>query len=209
MTTQSEKDLTIEELMELLKQGKVKIQILKNFEFNRFSYLAERLLKRVTQSSDNDAEGDLIAVVLLQATALECFLNDKLIQYSRETFGKGSKNIAEGMLSGSTRSKIFRIVPIMSGSTKILDVESDTVKILLNLIKTRNKIAHTTEYYRDEFEDYGKRALEPSFTSTINLEQCEKYQKALQMFITAIWDGSIDKKWQHELIINAIPDNEE
>ena len=179
MTSQSEQDLTIEEAVELLKQGKAKIQILKIFEFNRFIYLADCLLKRVTKSGDDDAKGDLIAVILLQATALECFLNDVLIHFSRKAFGKGNKQIAEGLLGGSIRSKIFRVVPVLSGSTKTLDAESESVKCLLNLVKTRNKIAHTTEFYRDEFEDFEKRLLEPSFSGTLSIEQCEKYQAAL------------------------------
>ncbi len=209
-TDKLDHELTLEEAIELVMQGKAKLQVLKHFEFGRFSYLADRLLSRVTECNDDDAEGDLIAVILLQAAATECFLNDVLIHYTREAFGKGSKFIAEGMLGGSTRSKIYRVVPLLSRSTKVLDTESESVQNILNLIKTRNRIAHTTEYYCDDFEDFEKRSQEAPLTSTLSLEQCKKYQAALNTFISAIWNGPIEESpWQHALIKDAVPDEEE
>jgi hypothetical protein len=203
-------DPSLKKLIKKIEKGETKLKLLKRFEFGYFEYLSDRILSQVKTANDEDNKGNLIAVILLQSAALECFLNDVLIHFARETFGKGSKAIAEAFIAGSGRSKIFRVVPILSKATKILDAESKQVKDLLTLIKIQNNISHTTEHYLDEFHNYDKRIDEPLLTDTLNIKQCQQYQKSLNEFICAVWNGPIENPpWQHKLIKDAESDKDD
>ena len=200
-------EISWEKLFALLEAGKARLVPVKYFGHNRLKYLADRLLKGVADSCDEDAEGDLIAVVLLQAASLECFLNDVLIDHAREAFGKPSRKIAEGFISGSVKAKLYRVVPIVSNGRKTLDLEAREIQIIHSLIAARNRLAHTTEHYLDESENCLERPQKSQFARTLTIKQCQDFSSALDELFYAVWNGPIEiPPWQHGLIRDAAPE---
>ena len=200
-----------EELARLLSQGKAKldIQTLKYFEYGWFSYLSKKQLELAEKEVEEDRITYLVPAILLQVTSLECFLNDVIIEFSRESFGKGNRELASSFLQGSIRSKIIRIVPLLSNSLKVLDLNSSCVQNLFEMITTRNKIAHTVEYYTDEFPDFEERSRSGPIAQILQIDHCQRYQQSINNFYSAVWNGPIESpKWQHEIIHNAEPDHD-
>lgn len=202
-----DEDISFEELMGYIGQGRINISVLKYFEFGSYSYFSKKLIEDYEKDMDKDLHPP-IHIILMQVATLECFLNDMFIHYARKAYGKEASRIAEGLLSGSLRSKIYRIVPILSRGEKTLDLDSKIINKLLNLIKTRNKLVHVAEFYQDDKPTYSKKKGERPFSHTITPKHCHEYQEALDEFIFAVWNGPItDPPWQHVIIKDAKPED--
>jgi hypothetical protein len=191
------------EVIELALEGKVQLnfKVLKSFRFGNLLYHADNMLKMPTDDEDVHL-GFLYAAILFQAAALECFLNDEFIEYAEQKYGAEGQAIAESLISGSMRSKINRIVPILTQGKKRLDLASKTVQSIFEMLKERNKIAHTVEHYRHheagEYQD-----------DKPTLEQCQRFGAALNMFIAAIHNSRIRNSWENPLFKEGVAEDGE
>lgn len=183
----------------------------KRFQFVALRDLAHDLLDRAVEADkqkDEDEYSDLVAVVLLLTASLECFLNDMLIAHSHNAYGEDYKQVAEGFLGGSLRSRLLRLIPIASKSQKRLDHGHHAVGFLLQLIKTRNRLSHTVEYYVDSppWEDVEDQPLGKS----LSFEICSHYAESLDNYFAAVLSGMYvlkgRKPWGHEMVLDGKPD---
>ena len=222
MTAMSGKPPTVEEpilMVPLIEMktggrsegGKLAIAHQKKFTFGPLRDLAHDLLKR---SADADKEkgpddySDLVAVVLLLVASLEAFVNDMLITQARRDYGKDYKQVAEGLLGGSFRSRLLRIIPVASRGQKCLDLGHHKMGLVLKLIKTRNQLAHSKEYYVENPTGEGTEEGTPG--ESLTLEECVNYADAVDSYFAAVLSGTMvlegRSPWEHELVADAEPE---
>ena len=193
-------------------EGNVRIAHQKRFAFGALRDLAHDLMERSEEADKEknaDDYSDLVAVVLLLAASLESFVNDMLIALAHRDYGKDYKQIAEGLLGGSIRSRILRIIPVASRGLKRLDTGHNTIGLVFKLIKTRNQLAHTNEYYIENtsWDD----ATVPPLGKALRLDECTNYAAAVDTYISAVLSGMLvlqgNTPWEHELVVDAEPEH--
>lgn len=199
-------EVSLEDIARALVEEKADFEVLKHFEFASLEGLADDLLRSYSPGTCGGATHPPLHVVLIQAAALECFLNDVFIHYARTEYGEDSIHLGPYLISGSFRSKLHRVVPTLSKGTKILDKNSKVVKYLEELITTRNRISHTTEYYTDlpKGQKRRRRSLKP-FAQTVTTKRCEQFQKALREFTSAVWNGP---PWSGDFFKDPTPEED-
>lgn len=197
------------------EQGKLRLLYQKNYEFSYLRTLTHDLFAR-SRNADRDKEKDeysyLVAVVLVLTASLECFVNDILIEHAHNAFGGDYRQIAEGFISGSLRSRILRIVPITSSCKKRLNVGHHLVGVLFELLKVRNAIAHSAEYYIDNPK--WDAASSATAARTLSRRKCALYARAVDAYFAAVLskntvliEGERPKPpWKHPLISDAVPE---
>jgi len=166
--------------------GTVVFKDRKWYQAERLRALAGDLLERALEADkekDDEEYSDLVAVLFVLAASLECFLNDMLIMHAYRYHGSEYKAVAEGLLGGSIRSRILRIIPLVTRDRCRLDQGNASVGTLFELIKARNRIAHTTDYYEETPRelDEGK----PSGKSITHVA-CVRYAEAVDAFFVAV-----------------------
>jgi hypothetical protein len=200
-------ELSLKNIIQALTDKSANIKVIKHFDFGSLEAFAEVLLKSYQPNSDFGAFHPPLHIVLIQAVALECFLNDMFIHHARVEYGEDSKYLGPAFISGSFRSKLYRLIPTISKGEKILDQRSTIVKNLEKLITIRNRIAHTAEYYTDYSEDKpSKRSSQKPFIQTINKKQCEVFQKTLQTFTCGVWNAP---PWSGEFFKDPTPESDD
>jgi hypothetical protein len=171
--------------------------------------LADALLEAAEEEDEakhEDEYSHTLAVILLLVASLECFVNDMLIQLARRKFGADYKPVADGFLGGSLRSRILRIVPIASSCTKRLDQGHHQMGCVFELIKVRNRIAHTVEYYCEDVS-FDEVIAEQDDYRAVTRETCSRYSEAVRAFLAAVLGGMMvlegNRPWDNDLIIDA------
>lgn len=86
-----------------------------------------RILNKLhTEYQDEEKKKYLIApYTVMCAAALECCLNDSLIDHARELWKDDYKDFADAYLSMSLRTKLEMIVPVLTGNRYRINKESD------------------------------------------------------------------------------------
>lgn len=183
----------------------------KTFPFAPLRELAHDLLVRVEDGDKRkgfDEYSDLVAVIILLVASIEAFVNDMLIYMARRDYGKKYKQISEGLLGGSLRSRLLRIIPIASKGRKRLNTEHNIVGVIFNLVKTRNKLVHSTEYYVENIS--WEEAYDVPLGKALTLEQCSNYAGAVDAYFGAVLSGLFVIKgktpWDNELVLDAEPE---
>jgi hypothetical protein len=184
--------------------GKVVVEHHKSFQAVHFQNLAQDIMDRSAEADTGkgvDEFSDLVAVVILLVTSLECFLNDELISHAHIHYGKEYRAIAESLLGGTLRSRVLRVVPVTSKSRKRLSQGHHEIALLFELISLRNSIVHAADYFVD-----GDKT-DPPLPKTITLERCTEYANALDEFFAAVLSGthvvSGQTPWDNKLIEDA------
>ena len=93
---------------------------------------------------DND-RGRLHTVpfLLTVASALECSLNDHIIQHYGDSFEEEySKLLIPGLLSMTLKGKLLNIVPLLTGNKYMINTGHKVYQLLSELIKLRNSLVH-------------------------------------------------------------------
>ncbi len=196
-----------EEIARALTAEGAEVEVLKHFEFASLGCLAEDLLDTYDEDSAEGASHPPTHVVMVQAASLECFLNDVLIHHARVEYGEDAQHLGPAFISGSFRSKLYRVVPTLSKGTKILDSVSEVARRLEDLISTRNRVTHTTEYYSSPADSPKKkrRRLKP-VTQAVTKRRCQRFQLALRDFTSAVWNAP---PWDAEFFKDPEPETKD
>ncbi len=88
-----------------------------------------------------------VPFVLTCAAALECSLNDHIIEHYTDTYGEHGKLQIPGLLSVTLKGKLLNIVPLLTSNKFIINIEHKIYQILAELIKTRNRLVHNKSSY--------------------------------------------------------------
>jgi len=101
----------------------------------------------------NKKESQLHTVpfILTTASALECTLNDHIIEFYYKNYNEeNAKLLTKGLLSMSLRGKLENIISILTFNKYIINTNHKVYQILIELIKTRNNLVHN----KSDFEIY-------------------------------------------------------
>ncbi len=118
---------------------------LRHFHGQYHTYLEILSWYRSEIGWDFDSEKNTIHTVpfiLTCAAALECSLNDHIMEYYTDTYGEHGKLQIPGLLSITLKGKLLNIVPLLTSNKFIVNTEHKTYQILADLIKTRNRLVH-------------------------------------------------------------------
>lgn len=88
-----------------------------------------------------------VPFLLTTAAALECSLNDHIINHYTKTFGKNAGLLIPGLLSMTLKGKLLNIVPLLTSNKYILNIENLIYQRLSELIKLRNRFVHNKSDY--------------------------------------------------------------
>jgi len=131
----------------------------------------------------------LIPFVLTCAAALECMLNDAIIEHTIYIFGQENyRRFADALMAIPLRGKLDYIVSLASNNEFLIRQESTTYQQLASLITTRNKLTHNKsfpyELNTEEPENILKmevpRELVEQLEPNINFDYCESSLLALK-----------------------------
>jgi len=128
----------------------------------------------------------IIPLVLTLCASLEANLNDWIIIDCFEKHGPDHyKKLAEGYMSVPLSKKLRIAVSVMTDNSFQLKEESDIVRVLDELIATRNKITHAQAYFRvlDAWEiEQDRRHTPKHVLLSLTVKQCRSFQRALRAF---------------------------
>jgi hypothetical protein len=92
-----------------------------------------------------------------------------------------------------------------------LDTGHHAVGLLFGLIKSRNRLAHTVEYYVER-PSWDRDSAAP-LGQTLTHEECAAYAAAVDTYFGAVLSGPPvlkgRKPWNHQLVVDAEPEREE
>jgi hypothetical protein len=111
---------------------------------NSYLEALEDLLSSLIHSEPlQPKSSQFIPFLITSAAALECLLNDALIQYAWYITGLNATNsFATSLMSMSLRSKLNSIVTLISRNRFAIRHDSPMYQQLIRLIKTRNQLMH-------------------------------------------------------------------
>lgn len=134
----------------MTKTKKITIHLKRSLAPKYFAAL-KKMEASITKGKSSD-EPSFIPFMVTCAAALECLLNDHLIEYSFEMFGPDNyRRFAKAMLSINLRGKLDCIIPLLSGNKFIIRKDSQTYQQLARLITIRNNLMHNKNFL-EEFE---------------------------------------------------------
>ncbi|MBS9812034.1 MULTISPECIES: phosphatidylinositol kinase [Vibrio] len=91
-----------------------------------------------------------VPFILTLAAALECSLNDHLIEHFDDEFGDSSKQLLPGLLSMNFKGKLINIVPTLTQYKYKLNTNHKVYALLVELIKLRNSLVHNKSDYDEK-----------------------------------------------------------
>lgn len=108
-----------------------------------------------------------VPFILTTASALECSLNDHIIEYYNKSFNEEhAKLLTRGLLSMTLRGKLENIVSLLTSNKYIINTNHKVYQLLIELIKLRNNLVHNKSSFElhEAFvkeNDEGKPYIEP------------------------------------------------
>ena len=143
---------------------------LKRFKKNYITYLNILSGYRARSGwffSKGKEEIDTVPFLLTVASAMECCLNDHIIEFYNSQFDeKHAKLLIPGLLSMTLKGKLLNIVPLLTQNEFIINTDNKVYQLLVDLIKLRNGLVHNKSDYEiheaqivDDID--GKRHLVP------------------------------------------------
>ncbi len=136
-----------------MKTNKVTIRTFQE-RYNTYLKLLLDLRHEMGWFFDSSHKANILTVpfILTLAAALECSLNDHLIEYFDDEFGDNSKQMLPGLMSMNFKGKLINIVPILTKYKYKLNTEHKVYALLVELIKLRNNLVHNkSDYDTHEF----------------------------------------------------------
>lgn len=189
---------SLNEVLAAIQQGQATFQVEKYFHFAVLHSAADRLLANAAESQSRI---DLVPVIFLQAAALECLVNDLVIDWCQRQYGVNGRSITECLLDGSVKSRLLRIVPLFTHGRLVLDSQAPSIKSATRLILFRNRLVHMTEYFAEAPSATVNR---PSLLSTLSVDEAVGYQFAVGEIIEVFWN--VLRKgppWEHPWLLGA------
>ncbi|RJF37543.1 hypothetical protein [Pseudoalteromonas gelatinilytica] len=94
--------------------------------------------------------------ILVSAATLESLLNDGIISWAFHTFKSDDyKRHAQAFLSMNLVKKLDALGFLLSSGVYVTDNTSATYQTLSNLVKLRNEVAHSKDFYSETEMEYG------------------------------------------------------
>lgn len=137
----------------MMKTDKVTIRTFQN-RYNTYLKLLLALRSDMGWFFDDSHKANILTVpfILTLAAALECSLNDYLIDHFDDEFGENLKQMLSGLMSMNFKGKLINIVPILTKYKFKLNTEHKVYALLVELIKLRNSPVHNkSDYDSHEF----------------------------------------------------------
>ena len=95
--------------------------------------------------------------ILAAAASLESLLNEGIISWAFQLFPKGDhKRHATAFLSMNLGKKLDALGFLLSSGKFITNNESSVYQTLISLIKLRNEVAHSKDFYKEADIEYGE-----------------------------------------------------
>ncbi len=88
-----------------------------------------------------------VPFLLTCAAALECSLNDNIIQYFTSQYGEHGELQISGFLSMNFKGKLLNVVPLLTSNKYMINVNHKIYQKLSELIKIRNRLVHNKSNY--------------------------------------------------------------
>lgn len=137
----------------MMNTNKVTVRTFQN-RYNTYLKLLLDLRGDMGWFFDDSHKANIITVpfILTLAAALECSLNDHLIEHFNDEFGDNSKQMLPGLMSMNFKGKLINTVPILTKYKFKLNREHKVYALLVELIKLRNNLVHNkSDYDSHEF----------------------------------------------------------
>jgi hypothetical protein len=117
---------------------------------------AEYLLAH-TENNDVLLNSNKYSFILVAAASLESLLNEGIISWAFQLFPKGDhKRHATAFLSMNLGKKLDALGFLLSSGKFITDNESSVYQTLMSLIRLRNEVAHSKDFYKEADIEYGE-----------------------------------------------------
>ncbi len=130
-----------------------------HFVFTSSRGLIESAEYLPAHTEDDDAffNSNKYSFILVAAASLESMLNEGIISWAFRHFPKADhKRHATAFLSMNLSKKLDVLGFLLSSGKLITDNESKIYQTLINLIKLRNEVAHSKDFYKETDIDYGE-----------------------------------------------------
>ncbi|PKI16296.1 hypothetical protein [Colwellia sp. 12G3] len=130
-----------------------------HFVFTSSKGLIESAEYLLAHTEDNDAlfNSNKYSFILVAAASLESLLNEGIISWAFQLFPKGDhKRHATAFLSMNLGKKLDALGFLLSSGKFITDNESNVYQTLISLIKLRNEVAHSKDFYKEADIEYGE-----------------------------------------------------
>lgn len=130
-----------------------------HFVFTSSKGLIESAEYLLAHTEDNDAllNSNKYSFILVAAASLESLLNEGIISWAFQLFPKGDhKRHATAFLSMNLGKKLDALGFLLSSGKFITDNESSVYQTLLSLIRLRNEVAHSKDFYKEADIEYGE-----------------------------------------------------
>jgi hypothetical protein len=150
---------------------------------NHYELSAEHLLT-LLKGKRNNRDMLIIPLVLTLCASLEANLNDWIIIDCFQKHGpEHYKKLAEGYMTVPLSKKLRIAVSVMTDNSFQLKEESEIVRLLDELIATRNKITHAQAHFRvlEAWEsEQGRRQTPKHVLFSLTVKQCRNFQRAVR-----------------------------
>jgi hypothetical protein len=130
-----------------------------HFVFTSSKGLIESAEYLLAHTEDNDAlfNSNKYSFILVAAASLESLLNEGIVSWAFQLFPKGDhKRHATAFLSMNLGKKLDALGFLLSSGKFITDNESNVYQTLISLIKLRNEVAHSKDFYKEADIEYGE-----------------------------------------------------
>jgi len=130
-----------------------------HFVFTSSNGLIESAEYLLAHTEDNDVlfNSNKYSFILVAAASLESLLNEGIISWAFHLFPKGDhKRHATAFLSMNLGKKLDALGFLLSSGKFVTDNESKIYQTLVHLIKLRNEVAHSKDFYKETDIDYGE-----------------------------------------------------
>ena len=116
--------------------------------------------------------------ILVSAASLESLLNDGIISWAWQTFPKDDyKRHATAFLSMNLGKKLDALGFLLSSGKYITDNTCEIYQTLTNLIKLRNEVAHSKDFYTETEVEYGPVEEDGGQSYTLPPEVAKKLER--------------------------------
>jgi hypothetical protein len=106
-------------------------------------------LRHKYEAEEENTETLRVPYIITCAAALECLLNDRLIEFCYVNWKEKYKSIAESYISMSFRRKLISLFPILTHDSFRINQEHQTYRRLCDLIRARNKLMHGKSFLQE------------------------------------------------------------
>ena len=190
---------------------KVSFQIFNHAKYDRV--LVD--LRREYEAEKHRRETLRVPYTITCAAALECLLNDRLIEFCYENWKEKYKSIAESYISMSFRGKLTSLFPILTHNSFRINQEHQTYTRLCDLIGARNKLMHGKSFLQEieispmqeskidqiPLDELAQNFLDMSFGLTDSYSPVD-YHEAIYHLETTLTDYDMNKLGRNDLVID-------